>query len=94
MTGMDFITYTTPEPTFTTVTETESVEHPTYYGGPDDPYEAIKVIEAWGMGFNLGNALKYICRAGKKDPAKVVEDLKKAAFYLDREIGNRAKELQ
>lgn len=61
--------------------------HPSYYGGEDNPYEAIKVIEAWNLGFNLGNTLKYISRAGKKDNA--VEDLEKARWYLDREIQRR-----
>ena len=46
------------------------VIHPTHYGGKDNPYEAIKVIEAWEAGFNLGNTLKYISRAGKKDNIK------------------------
>ena len=64
---------------------TESVNHPQHYGG-DTPYEAIKVIEAWNLGFCLGNAVKYISRAGKKDPAKAIEDLEKALWYLDREI--------
>jgi hypothetical protein len=41
-----------------------------------------------GLGFNLGNCVKYVSRAGKKDPAAHVEDLKKARFYLDREIAN------
>ena len=68
----------------------ESINHPAHYGGPDDPYEAIKVIEAWDLGFNLGNTLKYIARAGKKGSA--LEDLEKAAWYLNREIGNRKKE--
>jgi hypothetical protein len=43
-----------------------AVSHPAHYGG-DAPYEAIKVIEAWELGFHLGNTVKYICRAGKKD---------------------------
>lgn len=63
-----------------------AVEHPSHYGGADDPYEAIKVIEAWLLGFNLGNAVKYISRAGKKDPSKHIQDLEKAAWYLNREI--------
>ena len=50
------------------------------------PYEAIKVIEAWDLGFCLGNTVKYIARAGKKDPDAELEDLKKARWYLDREI--------
>lgn len=63
----------------------ESVNHPSHYGG-DSPYEAIKVIMAWSLGFNLGNTVKYISRAGKKDEAKELEDLKKARWYLDYEI--------
>lgn len=64
----------------------EPVDHPAHYGGASSVYEAIKVIHAWRLGFNLGNCLKYISRAGKKDPAKTLEDLKKARFYLDYEI--------
>jgi hypothetical protein len=62
----------------------EMVDHPTHYGGEDNIYEAIKVIDAWGLNFNLGNTIKYISRAEKKLNKK--EDLKKAAWYLDREI--------
>jgi len=62
----------------------EKIDHPPHYGGQDNPYEAIKVIEAWGLGFHLGNCVKYIARAGKK--GSVIEDLKKARWYLDREI--------
>lgn len=69
--------------------DTERVNHPSHYGGEEDPYEAIKVIEAWGLGFNLGNTLKYISRAGKK--GSLIEDLKKASWYLEREIFNRSK---
>lgn len=65
----------------------EKVNHPQHYGG-DTTYEAIKVIEAWGLGFCLGNAVKYICRAGKKGSR--LEDLEKARWYLDREIGQLA----
>lgn len=42
-----------------------NIDHPEYYGGANI-YEAINVIEAWGLGFHLGNAVKYIARAGKK----------------------------
>lgn len=63
----------------------EPINHPQHYGG-DTTYEAIKVIEAWQLGFCLGNTVKYISRAGHKDPAKLLEDLKKAAWYLQREI--------
>lgn len=63
----------------------ESVDHPAHYGG-DTTYEAIKVIEAWELGFCLGNTVKYISRAGKKDATKELEDLKKASWYLARRI--------
>jgi hypothetical protein len=66
--------------------KSEAVNHPEHYGGKDNPYEAIKVIEAWDLGFRLGNSVKYISRAGKKNPEKELEDLKKAAWYLQREI--------
>ena len=62
------------------------VEHPAHYGGAEDPYEAIKVIEAWALGFHLGNAAKYICRAGRKPGQAAVCDLKKARWYIDRMI--------
>jgi len=61
-----------------------NVDHPAHYntGG----VEVIDAIDAWDLGFNLGNAVKYIARAGKKDPAKLLEDLQKAQWYLAREI--------
>ena len=62
------------------------VNHPLHYGGENNPYEAIKVIEAWELDFHLGNVVKYISRAGKKDKAKTLEDLKKAEWYLSRKI--------
>ena len=48
--------------------------------------ETIDFIEAKNLGYHLGNAVKYISRAGKKDPAKTVEDLKKAVWYLNRYV--------
>lgn len=67
--------------------EKEMVNHPDHYQfGKDNEYEAIKVIDAWDLGFSLGNTVKYISRAGKKDPTKKVEDLKKALFYLEHHI--------
>lgn len=69
----------------------DAVNHPAHYGGADNPYEAIKVIDAWGLGFCLGNTVKYISRAGKKGAA--LEDLKKARWYLDREISEQEKAL-
>jgi hypothetical protein len=64
----------------------EQVDHPSHYGGKDNDYEAIKVIDAWDLGFSLGNTVKYISRAGKKDATKEIEDLKKALFYLEHHI--------
>lgn len=61
----------------------DTVNHPEHYGGADNPYEAIKVIEAWSLGFCLGNTVKYISRAGKKTD-DVLVDLKKARWYLGR----------
>lgn len=55
------------------------------------PIEAIVVTEQ--MNFNLGNAVKYVWRAGKKPGSDIVEDLKKARWYLDREIQRIEKEL-
>jgi len=66
----------------------DAVNHPQHYGGADDPYEAIKVIEAWGLGFHLGNTVKYISRAGKKSGQSLLQDLRKARWYIDRLIQN------
>lgn len=65
----------------------ESVNNPEHYGGKQNTYEAIKVIESWELNFHLGNVVKYISRAGKKDKTKLKEDLEKAKWYLDRFIG-------
>jgi hypothetical protein len=67
------------------------IEHPSHYGGEDNVYEAIKVIEAWDLGFCLANVIKYISRNGKKSGESDIKDLKKALWYLDREITNRKK---
>lgn len=65
----------------------DAVQHPSHYGG-DVVHEVIKCLSAWGLESDalLWNAVKYISRAGKKDPAKTLEDLRKAKFYLDRRI--------
>jgi hypothetical protein len=67
----------------------EVIDHPEHYGGADNPYEAIKVVEAWKLGFHLGNVIKYIARAGRK--GDTLEDLRKARWYLDRYIVNLEK---
>ena len=66
----------------------EMIDHPKHYNM--GKYEAIDVIEGWGLGFNLGNTVKYISRAGYKD--NILQDLKKALWYLDREIKRIEKE--
>jgi hypothetical protein len=71
----------------------EMVNGPQHYGGVDNPYEVIKVCEAWGLDKDayLFNVVKYVARAGKKDPQKELEDLKKAVFYLERKVKNLQK---
>lgn len=67
--------------------EKEMVNHPEHYQfGKNNEYEAIKVIDAWGLDkdFYLGNAVKYLSRAGKKD--NTVQDLKKAIWYIEKKI--------
>lgn len=65
----------------------ETVDHPQHYNGHASGIECIQVVEH--MGFNLGNAIKYIWRADLKNDA--IEDLKKAAWYINREIEKRGK---
>ena len=67
---------------------TEQVNHPNHYGGEDNTYEAIKVIEDWNLDFHIGNTVKYISRAGKKGTDQELQDLKKALWYLERKIKN------
>lgn len=64
----------------------DNVNHPAHYGGADNVYEAIKVIEAWNLDFCLGNVVKYISRAGKKEGNSLIQDLEKAKWYLERRI--------
>lgn len=73
--------------TFNPKSDQDPVNHPPHYGGGDNPYEAIKVIHAWGLGFDLGNVLKYIRRADLKGTP--IQDLEKAKFYLEDEIKRR-----
>lgn len=65
-----------------------NIDHPSYYGGADNVYEAIKVIDAWQLNFCLGNAVKYISRCGRKAGNPSLQDLQKAAWYLNHEIEN------
>lgn len=64
--------------------QSDAVNAPSHY--KDGGVETIDFIEAKKLGYNLGNAVKYISRAGKKDASKTKQDLEKAAWYLAREI--------
>jgi hypothetical protein len=63
---------------------TDLVNHPPHYGSHPSGVECITVTEHYN--FNVGNAIKYLWRAGLKDGVDPVEDLKKAAWYVNREI--------
>lgn len=63
----------------------DNVSHPPHYAeGWSNGAEVIDLTEH--LSFCAGNVVKYVCRAGRKDPSKHVEDLEKARWYLDREI--------
>lgn len=62
--------------------QNDPVNHPAHY--TDGKYETIEFIERHGCSFHEGNAIKYISRAGKKDPSKTIEDLEKALWYIKR----------
>lgn len=80
---------------FSTPNKKEMVNHPDHYH--PGTYEAINVIEAWDLNFNLGSAIKYISRCGLKPDAelskkeKALEDLRKATWYVNREIERLSK---
>ena len=67
----------------------DAVNNPPHYAQLA-PHEPIDVIERWGLGFCLGNVVKYIARAGRKGSA--LDDLRKARVYLDRDIARRERE--
>lgn len=70
----------------------EYVNHPSHYGGENNTYECIKVIDAWKLNFCLGTAVRYICRAGQKPNNPDIQDLEKAVWYLQHEIELRKQE--
>lgn len=80
------------ETTTAIISTKKNIDHPAHYA-QGRKYEPIDVIEDWELGFSLGNAVKYISRAGRKQDyaeqdqlIKTIEDLKKSAWYLNREI--------
>ena len=66
------------------MTENNHVNHPSHYNS--GRIEVIDFIDDQNLNFELGNAVKYICRAGKKDKNTRIEDLQKAVWYLNRYI--------
>lgn len=72
----------------------DNVNHPSHYN--QGKIEVIEFIEDQNLGMHLGNAIKYISRAGKKNPEKTTEDLKKAIWYINRflEIQKPADEIR
>lgn len=67
----------------------DPVNHPSHY---TDGIEVIDYIESKHFPYHLGNAIKYLSRAGKKNPDETITDLKKAVWYIDRYIGLLEKE--
>ena len=82
-----------PDKSSTSRKAVETVNHPAHYGG-DVTHETIKCLDAWGLESDalLWNAVKYISRAGRKGSR--LEDLQKAAFYLNRRIAVLELELK
>lgn len=72
------------------VTKEDVINKPKHYNFAT--IEPIDVIEDWRLDFRLANALKYISRAGRKDPSKIKEDLEKAVWYIKRFIEKECKD--
>ncbi|NOG73748.1 DUF3310 domain-containing protein [Roseicella sp. DB1501] len=62
----------------------DEVNHPKHYTSDPSGIECITVVRH--RSFNVGNAIKYLWRAGLKDEAKTIQDLRKAIFYINDEI--------
>ena len=62
----------------------DPVNHPSHYN--KGSIEVWDFISDWGLNFDRGNAIKYLCRAGEKDPSKEIQDLEKAIEYINHEI--------
>lgn len=69
----------------------KDIDHPSHYKKSTCTYEVIEVIEDWYLDFRLANTVKYVGRAGDKDPSKYYEDLKKAQWYILRYMDNPPK---
>lgn len=62
----------------------DPINHPNHYNS--GKIEVIEALEDWDLCFHLANVVKYVARAGRKDPKKEIEDLEKARWYLSRKI--------
>lgn len=67
-----------------------NINHPSYYN--TGKIEVIDFIEDKSLNFNRGNVVKYVVRAGIKNEETEIEDLRKAKFYIEREIERISKE--
>lgn len=81
-----FREYTQEEIKSINAAKNDPVNKPSHY--TDSKIEVLDAIEAWKMPYHLGQVIKYVARAGKKDKSKEIEDLEKAQFYLARHIKN------
>ena len=79
-----FVSMSTENPYETVRKVGSAVDHPSHYN--TGRIEVIDFIEDQKLSFHLGNAVKYICRAGRKDPLKKREDIEKAIWYLERHL--------
>ena len=79
-----FVSMSTENPYETVRKVGSAVDHPSHYN--TGRIEVIDFIEDQKLSFHLGNAVKYICRAGRKDPDKTSEDLRKSIWYIERYI--------
>lgn len=70
----------------------DNVNHPLYYN--TGSIEVIDAVNDWNLDFDRGNVIKYLVRAGLKDPSKEIEDLEKAQFYLNDYVKRRKNSSQ
>jgi hypothetical protein len=68
------------------MSDTNGWDRPDHYGGEENPFEPIKIIQYYGLNFTLGNAVKYILRTGKKKGEPNLKELRKAYTYIGFEI--------
>uniref|UniRef100_A0AAU8B659 Nucelotide kinase n=1 Tax=Dulem virus 39 TaxID=3145757 RepID=A0AAU8B659_9CAUD len=72
------------------IEQTNMIDHPSHYCF--GKYEPVKVIQDWGLNFCLGNVIKYVARAGKKEDNSMIQDLEKAKKYIEFEIESLKRE--